>query len=622
MQGTTFGPYTIEELLGRGGMGEVYRAFDTETDREVALKVLPPALAVDAEYTERFRRECRAAAKLREPHVVPIHRFGEIDGRLYLDMRLVEGSDLGAWLHAHGPLAPAAAVAVISQVASALDAAHAEGMVHRDVKPSNILLTGVADDRPVDPGEVFAYLFDFGIASSSGASEPGAEQLTRTGTVPGSVAYLAPERFHGIPADRRVDVYALACVLHQALTGQAPFAGDLPTLMHAHLSLPPPPIDRADVPAALADVVARGMAKDPDHRHPTAGALASAARAAVGASNGSAPTAPPPASGDTRTSVFGAPETQVGTPWTPTPAPGPYPPPNGHPAWGQQSDPQQPGAGGWGHQGGPGGWAQQSDPGAWGRPSGPGQGQQSNPGAWGQQPTWGAQQAPTPPKRSRAGMIAAIAGALVVVAGLVVAAVLLVNSRKDTGTTQGAGSSSAAQTAGPRSTAPQIAPGTALPSAGPAAPGSPAAALVADLPPGFTAATCVPDDSVSRSIGAVAYVLCEGGPADGPDGATFSRYAQQAELDEAFAGAARAANVPVVENGQHSSCKTGATLATGYSVNDQDAGRVGCYKDAASGAAFLFWIDDTAKAFGYLRRSDGDMTTLYDWWSASDFRTP
>jgi serine/threonine protein kinase len=142
VQGTTFGPYTIEELLGRGGMGEVYRAFDTETVREVALKVLPPALAGDAEYTERFRRECRAAARLREPHIVPIHRFGEIDGRLYLDMRLVEGSDLGSWLAAHGPLSPATAVAVVSQVASALDAAHAEGMVHRDVKPSNILLAG------------------------------------------------------------------------------------------------------------------------------------------------------------------------------------------------------------------------------------------------------------------------------------------------------------------------------------------------------------------------------------------------------------------------------------------------------------------------------------------------
>ncbi|WP_181784674.1 serine/threonine-protein kinase, partial [Pseudonocardia pini] len=257
MEGSTFGPYTIEELLGRGGMGEVYRAFDTETDREVALKVLPPHLADDPEYTERFRRECRAAARLRDPHVVPIHRFGEIEGRLYLDMRLVEGSDLGSWIADHGPLPPAAAVSVVGQIASALDAAHAEGMVHRDVKPSNILLAGVKE--PVDPGSVFAYLFDFGIASSTGMSD-GGEQLTRSGTVPGSVAYLAPERFHGVPADPRVDVYALACVLHQALSGKAPYAGDLPTLMHAHLHMPIPVVGRAEVPEALDDVVARGMA--------------------------------------------------------------------------------------------------------------------------------------------------------------------------------------------------------------------------------------------------------------------------------------------------------------------------------------------------------------------------
>jgi serine/threonine-protein kinase len=281
-----FGPYRIEELLGRGGMGEVYRAHDTETDREVALKLLPGHLATDAEYQERFRRECRVAARLTDPHVVPIHRFGEIDGRLYLDMRLVAGTDLGAWLADHGPLPPDVTIAVIGQVASALDAAHAAGLVHRDVKPSNVLLAGVDPRHPIDPNSVFAYLFDFGIARARDGS-PGSNEaaLTRAGTMPGSLAYVAPERYSGVEGDPRADVYALACVLFQSLTGRPPYEGDLPALMRAHLHAPPPrpSAERPGVPPALDEIVARGMAKDPNTRYQTAGALAAAARAAVGA---------------------------------------------------------------------------------------------------------------------------------------------------------------------------------------------------------------------------------------------------------------------------------------------------------------------------------------------------
>src|SRR5271167_2531156 len=191
-------------------MGEVWRAYDTGTDRVVALKMLPGSFVDDQVFQERFRREARAAAGLDEPHVVPIHDFGEIDGRLYVTMRLIKGRDLQDLL-GNGPLPPARAVKIIEQIASALHAAHEVGLVHRDVKPSNILVA--ADD--------FAYLIDFGIARAADETA-----LTSTGATIGTWAYMAPERFRTGTADARADVYALACVLHECVTGQRPFPGD------------------------------------------------------------------------------------------------------------------------------------------------------------------------------------------------------------------------------------------------------------------------------------------------------------------------------------------------------------------------------------------------------------
>ncbi|MEU4745345.1 serine/threonine-protein kinase [Actinosynnema sp. NPDC023658] len=265
-----FGPYRIGPLLGRGGMGEVHRAHDTAHDRDVALKRLPPAFHDDAAFRARFRREARIAARLREPHVIPIHAYGEIDGRLYLDMRLVEGTDLGDVI-ARGPLEVDRAVRIVEQVASALDAAHADGLVHRDVKPSNVLLT---------PGD-FVYLVDFGIARST---SPTATHITATDQVVGTLDYMAPERFGTAPVDARADTYALACVLYTCLTGRRPFeAVNVAALIRAHLDAPPPRAAALNsaVPAALDDVIARGMAKDPAARHESASALAAAARAAT-----------------------------------------------------------------------------------------------------------------------------------------------------------------------------------------------------------------------------------------------------------------------------------------------------------------------------------------------------
>ncbi|PRY48697.1 serine/threonine protein kinase [Geodermatophilus tzadiensis] len=276
MNPETFGPYELLELLGRGGMGEVHRAWDTRRGRVVALKRLLPELADDEQFRARFYRECNGAARLNEAHVVPIHDFGEIDGRLYLDMRLVDGRDLSELLEQEGPFPADLAVTVVEQVAAALDAAHAAGIVHRDVKPSNVLVTGT--------GTVpHCYLVDFGIAGTTGGRTTGS--LTRTGMFVGTLEYVAPERLGDGPTDHRVDVYSLACLLHQLLIGQPPFPTSEPAaLCAAHLYREPPrPSETVpSLPRALDTVIARGMAKDPEARYPSAGALAWAARAALG----------------------------------------------------------------------------------------------------------------------------------------------------------------------------------------------------------------------------------------------------------------------------------------------------------------------------------------------------
>ncbi|MDT0353419.1 protein kinase domain-containing protein [Pseudonocardia charpentierae] len=264
----------MDKLLGRGGMGEVYRAFDTEHHRTVAVKRLAPHLADDPEFQLRFGREARLAAGLRSPHVIPIHRYGTIHDQLYIDMRFVEGGDLHELVQASGALAPDRAVNMLEQVAHALDDAHANGLVHRDVKPSNILLDrGVTD---------FCYLGDFGITRAAATSATSGNSLTRTGALLGSLAYMAPEQFDGAMTIRS-DVYSLTCVFFEMITGHRPYAGEgLPALMHSHMDIPPPRPSASNPAAAIFDeLVATGMAKDAVARYATAGELARAARSAL-----------------------------------------------------------------------------------------------------------------------------------------------------------------------------------------------------------------------------------------------------------------------------------------------------------------------------------------------------
>jgi serine/threonine-protein kinase len=267
-EGTQFGPYLLRRLVGRGGMGDVYEAEDTVRERIVALKLMSQTLSNDPVFRARMQREARTAGRLQEPHVVPIHDFGEIDGQLYVDMRLIDGSDVATTLSRFGPMSPPRAVAIVRQIGSALDAAHAAGVLHRDVKPENILVSG--DD--------FAYLVDFGIASA-GADE----KLTQIGTTVGTFKYMAPERFTDTGVDFRADIYALTCVLYECLTGIPPYQGDQVSVMSAHLNqaIPRASTVRPGIPVAFDRVIACGMAKNPDERYATCSDLSAAAYAAL-----------------------------------------------------------------------------------------------------------------------------------------------------------------------------------------------------------------------------------------------------------------------------------------------------------------------------------------------------
>jgi len=278
--GVRIAGHVLQEEIGRGGMAVVFRARDERLDRQVALKFLAPWLAADQEFRRRFDQESRMAAAVNNPHIIPVFRADEADGVLFIAMLYVTGGDVGSLVRSRGALPPGRAVEIASQAASALDAAHRRGLVHRDVKPSNMLLDADGERDHV-------YLSDFGLAKTTTAGGG----MTRTGQLLGTLAYVAPEQIAGKPVDGRADQYALACTVYEMLCGEPPFTGNDVAVLGGHLNRPAPPLTSRQprLPAAVDAVFARAMAKDPAGRYPTCREFCDALR---GALREAAPTKP------------------------------------------------------------------------------------------------------------------------------------------------------------------------------------------------------------------------------------------------------------------------------------------------------------------------------------------
>ncbi|MGI8802915.1 MAG: serine/threonine-protein kinase [Solirubrobacteraceae bacterium] len=271
--GETFAGCRIESLAGRGEMGLVYRAYDLHTDGVVALKVIRPELARDGSLRARFARESLLATQIHHPHIIPVHRVGEEDGVQFMVMRFVEGVGLDELRRLYGRFAPGHAASLVTQIAGALDAVHAQGFVHRDVKPGNVLVTGAAPHEHL-------YLTDFGLAKRMGEGC----DLTGIGGYVGTPDYIPPEQVSGDEVDARSDVYALGCLLYELLSGTVPFPRENHVLtIFAHLSFPVPlpSEDSPDIPVGFDRVIAGAMSKDPVERYGSAGDLARAATLAA-----------------------------------------------------------------------------------------------------------------------------------------------------------------------------------------------------------------------------------------------------------------------------------------------------------------------------------------------------
>jgi serine/threonine protein kinase len=285
--GGVVGGYRIESLLGQGGMAAVYLAEDSRLKRKVALKILSPELAADDAFRRRFVDESEQLSAVDHPNIIPVYEAGQDEGHLFIAMRYVDSTDLKELIASEGPLVPERAISIVAQVAGALDAAHAKGLVHRDVKPANVLVAvGSGGD-----GSDHAYLSDFGLTKRTQETSG----LTKTGFLMGTIDYVAPEQISGSGVDGRTDQYALACVLFQCLTGRTPYPrDDDAAVLYSHLSEPPPSVTGTDpeLPPTIDAVLARGMAKDRNDRYASCLEFARAARDAFLSPTGEATVEP------------------------------------------------------------------------------------------------------------------------------------------------------------------------------------------------------------------------------------------------------------------------------------------------------------------------------------------
>ena len=587
--GSMFGPYHLKRLLGRGGMGEVYEAEHTVKEWTVAVKLMSDTFSRDPVFRERMKREARIAGRLQEPHVVPIHDYGEIDGQMFMEMRLIEGTDLDSVLKRFGPLTPPRAVAIIAQIASALDAAHAAGVMHRDVKPPNILVT--RDD--------FAYLVDFGIASATTD-----EKLTQLGTAVGTWKYMAPERFSNDEVTYRADIYALACVLYECLTGSPPYRADsASTLVTAHLMdpIPQPSTVRSGIPKAFDGVIARGMAKKPEDRFASAGDLALAAHEALSdpdqdhadnilrrSQEATLPAGttitPPPTLASTEMAPAPSPVPAANTPPPASPAPSSPPPYPG----------AQPGQS-WGPPSGPIPAAGQPTPApAYYQAAGPNWGtppphQPSGPTPWNQPPK---------PKRSPWPIIAA-AAALVVVLVVAAIGIALVMGGGDNNNPQAHSTTTPTPTTTTsRSTT------TTTPT------GAPQGKLLSLLPAGYPSGVCNPTTPKPNSIwvNAVALVDCgQNTNPGGPSRAVYGLFANSDALKKAF-------NDDIAA-GQLMNCPGGGPSPDSWHYDKTPtvtAGMVACatYKDHPN----VVWTNEAKLMLSDVFGDPPTIEDLHGWW--------
>ncbi|MER5392983.1 protein kinase [Saccharopolyspora sp. NPDC002686] len=318
LTGKRLGHYKIDGVLGRGGMSVMYRATDIRLGRKVALKVMGEHITGDAEFRERFVDEARNTSAIDHANIVPLYDFGEVDGMLYIAMRLVDGSDLASLIK-DGPISPKRTLELLAQIAEALDMLAERGLVHLDLKPANVLVTSRESVHE------HVYLADFGLTRRGATGH-----RTASGDFLGSPTYAAPEHLRGEPVDGRTDQYALACMLFACLTGRPPFQGQVQEVIQGHLGAEPPPATSLMVlPAGIDEVLRRGMAKNPEQRFKTCQELVAAARTALGQAAGDAPPQPRPAAPVPGPAPMSGPQPVQYPPSQPIPAQGyrpPYPP--------------------------------------------------------------------------------------------------------------------------------------------------------------------------------------------------------------------------------------------------------------------------------------------------------